>query len=53
MEEIFINALATRSYSETDLLDKLPEDVRSKVEERLETEQPQELQVYEDTLINP
>ena len=45
MDEIFINALATRSHSEADLLDKLPEEVRSQVEERLEAEQPQELQL--------
>ncbi len=38
MDEIFINALATRSYNETDLLDKLPEDVKLMVEERLSTE---------------
>lgn len=45
MDEIFINALATRSHSEKDLLDKLPEEVRSQVEERLEAEQQQELQL--------
>ncbi len=38
MDEIFINALATRSYSETDLLDKLPEDVKLMVEEKLSAE---------------
>ena len=48
MEEIFIQALATRSHAEADLLDKLPEDVRSQVEVKLSEEQP-----YEDTLINP
>ena len=42
MDEIFINALAARSYSETDLLDKLPEDVRSQVEVKLLEEQPYE-----------
>ena len=48
MEDIFIQALVTRSHSETDLLDKLPEEVRSQVEVKLLEEQP-----YEDTLINP
>lgn len=38
MEEIFIKALATRSHTETDLLDKLPEEVKVLVEEKLTTE---------------
>ena len=38
MEEIFIQALATRSHTEADLLDKLPEDVKVLVEEKLTTE---------------
>mgnify|MGYP006378480179 FL=1 len=38
MEDIFIQALITRSYNETDLLDKLPEDVKLMVEEKLSTE---------------
>ena len=48
MEDIFIQALVTRSHNEADLLDKLPEDVRSKVEVKLLEEQP-----YEDTPLNP
>lgn len=38
MEEIFIKALATRSHTEADLLDKLPEEVKVLVEEKLTTE---------------
>lgn len=38
MEEIFIQALATRSHAEADLLERLPEDVKVLVEEKLTTE---------------
>ena len=38
MEDIFIQALATRSQTETDLLDKLPEDIKVLVEEKLTIE---------------
>ena len=38
MEEIFIQALVTRSHTEADLLDKLPEDIKVLVEEKLTTE---------------
>lgn len=38
MEDIFIQALITRSYNETDLLDKLPEDVKELVEEKISAE---------------
>ncbi len=38
MEDIFIQALITRSHNETDLLDKLPEDIKLMVEEKLSTE---------------
>ena len=38
MEDIFIQALITRSYNETDLLDKLPEDVKLMIDEKLSTE---------------
>lgn len=38
MEEIFIQALATRSHAEADLLDKLPKDIRVLVKEKLITE---------------
>lgn len=38
MEDVFIQALITRSYNETDLLDKLPEDVKLMIEEKLSTE---------------
>ena len=39
MEEIFIQALVTRSKMEEGLIDLLPEDVRSQVEQKIaETE---------------
>lgn len=38
MEDIFIQALVTRSHTEVDLIDKLPEEVKILVEERLSTE---------------
>lgn len=38
MEEIFIQALVTRSYAEADLLDRLPKDIKVLVEEKLITE---------------
>lgn len=39
MEEIFIQALATRSKMEDGLIDQLPADVRSQVEKKIaETE---------------
>lgn len=48
MEEIFIQALAIRSHRETDLLDKLPEEVKVLVEEKLTTE-VQDAEVIEDS----
>lgn len=48
MEEIFIQALATRSHTEADLLDKLPEDIKVLVEEKLTTE-VQDGEVIEDS----
>lgn len=39
MEEIFIQALVTRSKSEAGLIDQLPADVKSQVEQKIaETE---------------
>lgn len=38
MEDIFIQALATRSHAEADLLERLPEDIKVLVEEKLTTE---------------
>lgn len=38
MEEIFIQALATRTHTESDLLERLPEDIKVLVEEKLTTE---------------
>lgn len=38
MEDIFIQALVTRSKSEEGLIDLLPEDVKVLVEEKLSTE---------------
>ncbi len=38
MEEIFIQALVTRSHAEADLLERLPKDVKVLVEEKLTTE---------------
>ena len=38
MEEIFIQALVTRSHAEADLLERLPNDVKVLVEEKLTTE---------------
>ena len=39
MEEIFIQALVTRSKSDDGLIDLLPDDVRSQVEQKIaETE---------------
>lgn len=35
MEDIFIQALITRSYNETDLLDKLPEDIKLMIDDKL------------------
>lgn len=48
MEDIFIQALATRSHAEADLLDKLPEEVKVLVEEKLTTE-IQDGEVIEDS----
>lgn len=38
MEDIFIQALANRAKTEADLLEKLPEEERCLVEEKLEEE---------------
>ena len=35
MEDIFIQALITRSHNETDLLDKLPEDIKELVVDKI------------------
>lgn len=48
MEEIFIQALVTRSKMEEGLIDLLPEDVKVLVEEKLTTE-VQDAEVIEDS----
>lgn len=52
MEDIFIQALITRSYNETDLLDKLPEDIKLMVEDKL-SESNEEMEQIEPTPQQP
>ena len=45
MEEIFIHALAERSKKEAGLIDQLPDDVRSQVEQKIAETEIQDAEV--------